>query len=338
MRKGKRDASTRTGLKPNTQMNHRFVTNLLQKEAFAGKRITEIKTSDAKLFLIKLQQDGKHYSTVKTVRGVLRPAFQMAVDDDILSKNPFAFELAGVVVNDSVTREAITRDQMNKFLRFVHDDNCYCKYYEAVYILFHTGMRISEFCGLTIRDIDFQNHLINIDHQLLRLGDMTLIIQETKTRSGTRKIPMTKDVERCFLAIIEDRPTPPYEQMVDGHSGFLFLDEKGLPLVSLHWQHRFKSMVNRYNDIYRVQMPSVTPHVCRHTYCSNMAKAGMNPKTLQYLMGHSDISVTLNTYTHLGLEDAQAELHRMEEVENVRKEQEKLAGNSPLSQVMFKAI
>ena len=82
--------STRTGLKPNTQMNHRFVTNLLQKEAFAGKRITDIKTSDAKLFLIKLQQDGKHYSTVKTVRGVLRPAFQMAVDDDILSKNPFA--------------------------------------------------------------------------------------------------------------------------------------------------------------------------------------------------------------------------------------------------------
>ena len=253
--------STRTGLKPNTQMNHRFVTNLLQKEAFAGKRITEIKTSDAKLFLIKLQQDGKHYSTVKTVRGVLRPAFQMAVDDDILSKNPFAFELAGVVVNDSVTREAITRDQMNKFLRFVHDDNCYCKYYEAVYILFHTGMRISEFCGLTIRDIDFQNHLINIDHQLIRLSDMTLLIQETKTRSGTRKIPMTKDVERCFLAIIEDRPTPPYEQMVDGHSGFLFLDEKGLPLVSLHWQHRFKSMVNRYNDIYRVQMPSVPPHV-----------------------------------------------------------------------------
>ena len=90
--------------------------------------------------------------------------------------------------------------------------------------------------------------------------------------------------------------------------------------------------------ITRDQMPNITPHVCRHTYCSNMAKAGMNPKTLQYLMGHSDISVTLNTYTHLGLEDAQAELHRMEEVENVRKEQEKLTGSSQLSQMMFKAI
>ena len=148
--------ATKTGVRPNTLMNYNFVMNLLQKEDFALKTIGEVKTSDAKLFLIKLQQDGKRYSTVKTVRGVLRPAFQMAVDDDLLNKNPFSFELAGVVVNDSATREAITRDQMRKFLKFVHDDNNYCKYYEVVYILFHTGMRISEFCGLTISDIDFE--------------------------------------------------------------------------------------------------------------------------------------------------------------------------------------
>lgn len=70
-------------------------------------------------------------------------------------------------------------------------------------------------------------------------------------------------------------------------------------------------------------MPNITPHVCLHTYCSNMAKSGMKPKTLQYLMGHSDIGVTLNTYTHLGLEDATDELKRIEELENVRKEMEK---------------
>lgn len=58
-------------------------------------------------------------------------------------------------------------------------------------------------------------------------------------------------------------------------------------------------------------MPKVTPHVCRHTYCSNMAKSGMNPKTLQYLMGHSDIGVTLNVYTHVNFDDAKAELERM---------------------------
>jgi len=71
-------------------------------------------------------------------------------------------------------------------------------------------------------------------------------------------------------------------------------------------------------------MPKITPHVCRHTYCSNMARNGMNPKTLQYLMGHSDISVTMNTYTHLGLEDAAAEMKRLEEVERARVEQERM--------------
>ena len=89
-------------------------------------------------------------------------------------------------------------------------------------------------------------------------------------------------------------------------------------------------------------MPNITPHVCRHTYCSNQAKAGMNPKTLQYLMGHSDIGVTMNVYTHLGMEDAAAEMARMEEVESARREQEKLngvkEGKEKQSRKMFRVV
>lgn len=181
------------------------------------------KVSDAKLFLIKLQSDGRGYSSIHTIRGVLRPAFQMAVDDDVLHKNPFGFELAGVVVNNSVTREAVSKEQMRKFLKFVHDDNVYCKYYEVVYILFHTGMRISEFCGLTLKDLDMKNRIINIDHQLLRTSEMKYVVEATKTNAGTRKLPMTEDVFRCFQAIIEDRERPKIEKVVDGHSGFWFL-------------------------------------------------------------------------------------------------------------------
>ena len=318
--------STKTGAKPSTAANYNFVMNILRKEEFGAKKISQIKTSDAKMFLIKLQSDGKGYSTVKTVRGILRPAFQMAVDDDILNKNPFGFQLSGVVINDSITREAISRENMRRFLKFVHYDNCYCKYYEAVYILFHTGLRISEFCGLTLKDIDLQNKVLNIDHQLQRTSDMTYRIESTKTKAGTRKLPLTDDVVECFRAIIEDREPPKREKMIDGYAGFLYYDTNGMPLVAMHWEHRFKHMVNRYNEIYRLQMPSITPHVCRHTYCSNMAKSGMNPKTLQYLMGHSDIGVTLNTYTHLGLEDAQDELSRIAEIENARKEIDMLGG------------
>ena len=95
------------GVRHNTAANYQFVRNVIAKEAFGTKRIDRVKLSDAKLFLIKLQEeDGRGYSSIHSIRGVLRPAFQMAVDDDLLLRNPFEFQLATVVVNDSVTREA----------------------------------------------------------------------------------------------------------------------------------------------------------------------------------------------------------------------------------------
>ena len=127
------------------------------------------------------------------------------------------------------------------------------------------------------------------------------------------------------------------EELGYGYSGFLFYDDNGMPLVAMNWQHRFNHMVGRYNDIYRVQMPNITPHVCRHTYCSNMAKSGMNPKTLQYLMGHSDISVTMNVYTHIGFDDAEEELKRMVEFRKAQAEVEQKK-EKPMSQKMFKVI
>ena len=259
-------------------------------------------------------------------------------NEDILVKNPFGFQLAGVLVNDAVTKEAITKDQMRKFLKFVYDDVVYCKYYEVVYILFHTGMRISEFCGLTMKDIDLENRTVNIDHQLQRSSDMRYIIETTKTDAGTGVLPITEDVAQMFQAIIEDRNAPKVEKAIDGYSGFLFYDDNGMPLVAMHWQHRFNHMVGRHNDIYRVQMPNITPHVCRHTYCSNMAKSGMNPKTLQYLMGHSDISVTMNVYTHIGFDDAEEELKRMEEFQKAQAEIEKKNDAKAVSQKMFKVV
>lgn len=120
------------------------------------------------------------------------------------------------------------------------------------------------------------------------------------------------------------------QEGVDADGGYLVPEEYDHRLIDvlteenimrgMHWEHRFNSMVGRYNEIYKMQIPNITPHVCRHTYCSNQAKDGMNPKTLQYLMGHSDIAVTLNVYTHVALEDAENELRKMQTLEGARKE------------------
>ena len=229
----------------------------------------------------------------------------------MIRKNPFEFQLATVIVNDQVTREAITRKQEKAFLEFIKQDKHFSQYYDAMFILFKTGLRISEFVGLTIADIDLKNRKLDINHQLQRTSQMEYIIAETKTNAGTRVLPITDEVYECFVRIVENRKKPQIEPMVQGKAGFLFLDKNSKPTVAMHWEKYFQHAVEKYNKTYREQLPKITPHVCRHTYCSNMAKSGMNPKALQYLMGHADISVTLNTYTHLKYEDAKDEVSRV---------------------------
>lgn len=301
----------KTGVRKSTQAGYKTVINVLKKEEFGSRKISDIRISDAKLWLIQMQKGGRGYSSIHTIRGVLRPAFQMAVDDDVLLKNPFEFQLATIIINDSIHREAITKKQERMFLKFVKDDPHFSKYYEGIYILFKTGMRISEFCGLTIHDIDMKERTIDINHQLQRLSDMEYIIEPTKTNAGKRALPMTQDVYECFQTILKNRKAPKKEPMIGKYVGFLYLDKNGMPMVALHWQKYFDYICEKYNKIYREQIPKITPHVCRHTYCTNMALAGMNPKTLQYLMGHSEIGVTLDVYTHVSFEDARDEVEKM---------------------------
>lgn len=250
----------KTGLRQSTKALHQTVLNIIRKDSFGGRRIDKVKQSDAKEWLIKLQQvDGKSYSTIHSIRGVVRPAFQMAVEDDLIRKNPFEFPLVNVVVDDSLRREALTREQKKKFLEFIKNDSHFNKYYDAIYILFHTGMRISEFCGLTLRDINFKKQTITIDHQLIRTNKMQYIIERPKTEAGTRTIPITDDVLQCFERIIQNRKKPKVEPMIDGHVGFLFLDKNNMPMVALHWEKYLHHICNKYNSIYKVQMPKVTP-------------------------------------------------------------------------------
>ncbi len=309
---------TKNGVRHNTKAGYKTVVNLLKKEEFGSRRIDNVKVSDARGWLVKLQsEDGKSYSSIHSIRGVLRPAFRMAVEDDLIRKNPFDWELATFLINDSVKREALTPRQERLFLDFIRSDKHYSKYYDGMYILFKTGMRISEFCGLTLDDIDMKNRKIRIDHQLQRTRDGVYLVVDTKTTYGERFLPMDDDVCGCFQNLIKKRRKVDKEPVVDGKKGFLVLDVNGMPYLANHWEKRFQYALGKYNRIYKEELPAITPHVCRHTYCTNMAKSGVSPKTLQYLMGHADIATTLNVYTHLKYDDAEKEVRELE-----RKKQE----------------
>ena len=307
----------RPPVRANTVHVRDFVLQVLERTGFGTQRIDHIKQSDAKAFLIQLQERGKpdgtgyNHGSVQAVVKILRPAFKMAVNDDLIRKNPFDFKTSDAIGNDSKTREALTPEQEKEYLTFVKHDSHYSQYHDALYILFHTGLRISEFSGLTVSDIDMEKRQITIDHQLLYDKEKGYYISDTKTVSGERIIPMTDSVCACFRHLMENRPTPKVAQIIDGKCGFFYLNEKGMPLVGHDWDNRLRSIWAKFTRTNTTQMPKVTPHVCRHTFCSNMAKSGMNPKALQYLMGHSNVSITLNTYTHVGFQDAELEMRRI---------------------------
>lgn len=307
-----RYTSLKCGVRYNTKVGYNFVLGVLRKEDFGYRMINAIKTSDAQLWLIKLQKDGRGYSTIQSVRGVLKPAFQMAYNEDVIRKNPFDFKLSDVVVNDSQHRVSLTPEQLHTWMEFIRTDRTYKKYYDEFVVLLGTGMRVSEFCGLTSSDIDFDNKRIRVDHQLVRERGGKYYVEKTKTEAGRRFIPMTPEVYESLKHIVDNRKSLKVEHVIDGYTGFILLDKDNNPKVALHIENEMRWAMHKYKLLHPDEpLPHITPHVFRHTFCTNMAMAGMNVKGLQYLMGHSDAEVTMNVYTHASYDFAADELTRI---------------------------
>lgn len=297
--------SLKQGVRYNTKVGYRFVMNLIKQEDFGYRYIEDIRVSDAQQWIMKLHQDGRGYSTITSVRGVVKPAFQMACNEDLIRKNPFLFKLTDVVPNDSQKRIAMTMEQQQLWMEFIRTDPTYCKYYDEFVILLETGMRVSEFCGLTKGDLNFAARKIRVDHQLVRDRNGNYFVEKTKTACGCRYIPMTDAVYHSLKRILANRRQLALETIIDGYSGFLFLDKNDNPKVALHIENEMRWTMKKYCKRYPDKpLPHITPHVFRHTFCTNMANAGMDLKSLQYVMGHSDIGVTLNVYTHASYDRA----------------------------------
>ena len=176
--------------------------------------------------------------------------------------------------------------------------DCGGNYYDDIVILLGTGLRVSELYGLTRADIDFDRRCIHVRRQLCRTAEKPYFVTPPKTKSGIRNVPMTDAVYMALMRVVKARTAPKVELLVDGHSGFLFLDKSGMPKVAMHLENYMRGLQARFEKAYGKSVPRITPHVLRHTFCTNVQQAGLDVKSLQYLMGHSNASVTLDVYTH----------------------------------------
>ena len=121
---------------------------------------------------------------------------------------------------------------------------------------------------------------------------------------------MSDRVLEALQRVLQNRKSSDFA--VDDYTGFLFLTRNGTPQSCINYDVMFRRLVEKYNKSHEEVLPAVTtPHTLRHTFCTNMANTRMNPKALQYFMGHANITMTLNYYAHATFDSAQAEFFRL---------------------------
>ena len=159
--------------------------------------------------------------------------------------------------------------------------------------------------------IENNDEFIGIDHQLLKSKEQGYYIETPKTKSGIRQVPLSRETIQAFQRVMKKRPkAEPF--VIDGRSNFLFVNQKGKPKVAIDYNALFIRMIKKYNKHHKDNpLPHITPHTLRHTFCTRLASKNMNPKDLQYIMGHSNISITMNWYAHASIDTAKSEVQRL---------------------------
>ena len=301
-------------LAESTRTNYINTWNNRVKDEIGNIKVVQMLPSHVKAYYAKLSKAGYAYSTIKFIHNMLYPALEMAVDDDIIRKNPAKGSISDYG-RPAEERVALTISQQEKLLAFVQKHNVYNAYYPMLTIMIGTGVRCGELIGLTWKDVDTKARTVSIDHQLIykNLGDgCRFHISAPKTDSGIRTIPMTQDVLRAFeeQRKINFMLGKGKDVEVEGYKGFIFMAKTGRPLMPSAVNNVLYNIVDAYNkeevkaakkDHRKAELrPKISAHIMRHTAGTGMAECRMDIKVLQYIMGHAHIDVTMEVYNHLG--------------------------------------
>lgn len=312
--------SLKASLANSTRQNYLGLWKSRVEDSYIGKKkLCDIKKSDILRFYNSLFEDGLKYTTIKAFNDLISPCLGLAVDDDIIRKNPCIGCLDGFN-KDAKERISLTVQEQNAFLDFVRQSKVYSMHYPLIMFMIGTAVRCGEAIGLTWDDVDFKNKEININHQLIykKTGNSYGFYADSpKTDSGVRIIPMTNDV---FKALIGQRQNQLSKGLrtnveIDGYSDFVFSTKNRNPIMPSAVNNLLLNIVNRYNRTAReITLPHISAHNLRHTGCTRMAEAGVDPKVLQYIMGHGKISVTMEVYNHVSAERNRKEMDKLEKI------------------------
>lgn len=317
-------------LKASTRANYKYSYEHFVRGSFGKKLIADIKYSDVKKFYNSLAEKGLKANSINNIHTLLHPTFTLAIRDDIIMKNPADGVMAEVKKMHNMVNEkkhALTEAQQGAFIDFVGNSDIYKHWLPLFTVFLGTGCRVGELIGLRWFDCNFKNNTIEINHNLIyRLqedGTCEMHITTPKTNAGIRTIPMFKEVRKILL---EERERQMSEVMtdckIDGYSGFIFRNRFGNPHNPSTINRAIQRIYKAYNEKEMMQakkehreellIPHFSVHNLRHTFCTRFCENETNVKIIQEIMGHADITTTMNIYAEVSEEKKQESFQNLE--------------------------
>ena len=322
--------ATKKSLQNSTYENYQNLFKKHIKDTVVGQTsIGKVHKSDIILLYDDIHENGNiAISTLKIIQSFMYPAFQLAVEDNIIRVNPCMGCMHHFIDNAESERIALTKEQEEGLLHYVKKSRYYNYLYPMFVFMLETGCRIGETTGITWDDIDFEKRKIRVNHQLQYrkkkdTGKYAFYITDPKNKKP-RDIPMSKFLYNVMLAYkAETYFTSCFNTyQVDGYKKFVFLNRKLKVYKQETINRAIHTLIDSYNksiaqkyegdELDEMKLPQFSSHDLRHTFATKMVEKGINVKVLQMIMGHTSLAITLQVYTHLKYKAIEKEMARME--------------------------
>ena len=294
------------GIKKTTYTQYCYLYERYIKDEFGQIKIDDLKRTDIKaIYNYLIDKYSLKKNSISSIHIVLHQVLDIAVEDELLRYNPADNALKGVECVKTQPRKALTMQEQTIFEKYLSQEKA-SKWRAIFTVMLYTGMRAGETIGIRWCDIDLEKDLIDVNHnmvQKLHDGAIEFMVNSPKTAAGKRKIPMLPKVKEAFLMEKERQKELGLTCKVNigGYTDFIFLNNNGniydTKLLNLALERIIKKCNNELIESgSSILLPHISCHTLRHTFATRMAEAGLSPKAIQSILGHSDIRISMNLY------------------------------------------
>lgn len=286
-------------IRPNTTLgyNERFEHNI--KECIGNMLLSDVKPMHCQNVLNQMKDDYKS-STICKTRITMYCMFSDAVENDIIQKNPVTKAVKYNIGKECKQIRALTVDEQKKFLEVAKSKSNYNQY---AFIL-QTGLRAGELIGLKWSDIDFNKRVMHIQRSMEYRCSVGWRIGEPKSKSGYRDVPLTQEAINILKSQKEKLKEIKIINMQ--FSELVFLSKNGNPTKNSSYNEDLLRLCDK------AEIPRFSMHILRHTMATRCIEGGMRPKTLQVILGHSNVGTTMDLYVHVTEDEKIKEVERIE--------------------------